>query len=293
MQRSPLDLIRGLTALATTLVLLFVVPFLLVRFGGWPLPHAVPTVGGVTKGLTQELQVTHVIKALLVVCWTAWLALAWSLLSELAALRSGRTPRPRRSLAPFQLFAGRLVAGITLLVSMSSTAATMASAAPLPVRSEPVVMVQTATVPTTTSLRLDSTPTPPVAVAEGSVVVQPRDSLHRLAEVHLGDAMRWREIWDLNRDHTMVDGTTFTRPEIIRPDWVLQLPATPITVTGTPTSSAASPDRSSPGATVTTCRGRTGGGCPLPILATRPGGMTSSTPTRAASLVMSPSINPT
>jgi hypothetical protein len=241
MQRSPRDLIRGLTALATTLSLLFVVPFLFARFGGWPLPHAVPTVGGVTKGLTQELQVTHVIKALLVVCWTAWLALAWSLLSELAALRSGRTPRPRRSLAPFQLFAGRLVAGITLLVSMSSTAATMASAAPLPVRSEPVVMVQTATVPTTTSLRLDSTPTPPVAVAEGSVVVQPRDSLHRLAEVHLGDAMRWREIWDLNRDHTMVDGTTFTRPEIIRPDWVLQLPAAPITVTATPTSSAASP----------------------------------------------------
>ena len=235
MQRSPRDLIRGLTALATTVALLFVVPFLLARFGGWPLPHTMPTVGGVTKGLTQELQVTHVIKALLVVCWTAWLALAWSLLWELAALRSGRTPRPRRSLAPFQLCAGRLVAGITLLVSMSSTATTMASAAPLPVRSEPVVLVQTAPA----ALRLESAPTPPVA--QGSVVVQPRDSLHRLAEVHLGDAMRWREIWDLNRDHTMVDGTTFTRPEIIRPGWVLQLPAAPITVTPTPTSSAASP----------------------------------------------------
>jgi LysM domain len=239
MQRSPRDLIRGLTALATTVALLFVVPLLLARFGGWPLPHTVPTVGGVTKGLTQELQVTHVIKALLVVCWTAWLALAWSLLSELAALRSGRTPRPRRSLAPFQLCAGRLVAGITLLVSMSSSATTMASAAPLPVRSEPVVLVQTA--PATTAPRLETTPTPPVAVADGSVVVQPRDSLHRLAEVHLGDAMRWREIWDLNRDHTMVDGTTFTRPEIIRPGWVLQLPAAPIAVTTTPTSSAASP----------------------------------------------------
>lgn len=237
MQRSPRDLIRGLTALATTVALLFVVPFLLARFGGWPLPHTMPTVGGVTKGLTQELQVTHVIKALLVVCWTAWLALAWSLLWELAALRSGRTPRPRRSLAPFQLCAGRLVAGITLLVSMSSTATTMASAAPLPVRSEPVVLVQTAPA----ALRLESAPTPPVAVAQGSVVVQPRDSLHRLAEVHLGDAMRWREIWDLNRDHTMVDGTTFTRPEIIRPGWVLQLPAAPITVTATPASSAASP----------------------------------------------------
>ncbi len=239
MQHSPRDLIRGLTALATTLALLFVVPFLLARLGGWPLPHAVPTVGALTKGLTQELQVTHVIKSLLVVCWAAWLALAWTLLSELAALRSGRTPRPRRSLAPFQLFASRLVAGITLLVSMSSTATTMASAAPLPVRSEPVVLVQAA--PSPTVPRIESTPTPPVAVAEGSVVVEPRDSLHRLAEVHLGDAMRWREIWDLNRDHTMVDGTTFIRPEIIRPGWVLQLPATPITVTTAPTSSAASP----------------------------------------------------
>jgi LysM domain len=239
MQRSPRDLIRGLTALATTVALLFVVPFLLARFGGWPLPHGVPTVGGLTKGLTQELQVSHVIKALLVVCWTAWLALAWSLLSELAALRSGRTPRPRRSLAPFQLCAGRLVAGITLLVSMSSTATTMASAAPLPVRSEPVVLVQAA--PATTAPRVEATPTRPVAVAQGSVVVQPRDSLHRLAEVHLGDAMRWREIWDLNRDHTMADGTTFTRPEIIRPGWVLQLPAAPISVTTSPTRSAVSP----------------------------------------------------
>jgi hypothetical protein len=239
MQRSPRDLIRGLTALATTVALLFVVPFLLARFGGWPLPHGVPTIGGVTKGLTQELQVAHVIKALLVVCWTAWLALAWSLLSELAALRSGRTPRPRRSLAPFQHCAGRLVAGITLLVSMSSTATTMASAAPLPVRSEPVVLVQAA--PATTAPRVEATSTRPVAVADGSVVVQPRDSLHRLAEVHLGEAMRWREIWDLNRDHTMVDGTTFTRPEIIRPGWVLQLPAAPVTVTTTATSSAASP----------------------------------------------------
>jgi hypothetical protein len=240
MQRSPRDLIRGLTALATTLALLFVVPFVLARFGGWPLPHSVPTVSGVAEGLTHELQVAHVIKALLVVCWAAWLALAWSLVSELAALRSGRTPRPRRSLAPFQLFAGRLVAGITLLVSMSSTATTMASAAPLSVRSEPVVLAQTAPVPTTTS-RLESTPTPPVAVAEGSVVVQPRDSLHRLAEVHLGDAMRWREIWDLNRDHTMVDGTTFTRPEIIRPGWMLQLPAVPMAATSTLLSSAATP----------------------------------------------------
>jgi LysM repeat protein len=241
MQRSPRDLIRGLTALATTVALLFVVPLLLAHFGGWPLPHTVPTVGGVTKGLTQELQVTHVIKALLVVCWTAWLALAWSLLSELAALRSGRTPRPRRSLAPFQLFAGRLVAGITLLVRMPSTATTMASAAPLPVRSEPVVLMQTAPATVTTSLRLEAVPTPPVAVAEGSVVVQPRDSLHRLAEVHLGDAMRWREIWELNRGHTMVDGTAFTRPEIIRPGWVLQLPAAPIAVTTTATTSAVSP----------------------------------------------------
>jgi LysM domain len=224
MQRSPRDLIRGLVALATTVGLLFGVPFLLARYGGWPLPRTMPTIGGISKGLTKELRVIYVVKALLFVCWMAWMALAWSLLSELAALRSGRTPRPRRSLAPFQQFAGRLVAGITLLVSMSSSATTMASAAPLPVRSEPVVLVQAAPAPVATVLQSDDGPTPVVAVAEGSVMVQPRDTLHRLAEVHLGDAMRWRDIWDLNRDQTMVDGTTFSRPEIIRPGWVLQLP---------------------------------------------------------------------
>ena len=228
MQRSPRDLIRGFGALVTTLALLVGVPLLLARFGGWPLPHGVPNLPAVLRGLTSELQVAHVMKALLLTCWMAWLALAWSLVSELAALRSGRTPRPRRSLAPFQVVAARLVTGITLLVSLSTVASSAASAAPLLARAPIAPAVQTInSTATFTTLPRVETPGPAAPVAEGSVVVEVRDSLHRLAEVHLGDAMRWREIWDLNRDHTMLDGSTFTRPEVIRPGWVLQLPAAP------------------------------------------------------------------
>lgn len=56
-------------------------------------------------------------------------------------------------------------------------------------------------------------------------VVRPRDSLWRLAEDHLGDGLRWRDIWELNRGKEFPVGSHLRDPDLIRPGWVLDLPA--------------------------------------------------------------------
>jgi DNA-binding SARP family transcriptional activator len=239
MALSARDRMRGLGSLALALGLLLGVPFVLVRFGGWPLPRQTPVVSDVLRGLTRQLDVGHVVKALLVVCWLTWMAMAWSLLAELTGLISGRIPRPRRSLAPFQAFAGRLVASMAVVLTVSSSATVAALASPLPRSADVAPTTSTSVVVTSAA----TTARPPAkvgsddavmnkpgaalvisAAGEATVTVQPRDTLHRLAELHLGNAMRWREIWDLNRGNIMADGSAFTRPELIRPGWLLRLP---------------------------------------------------------------------
>jgi hypothetical protein len=45
-----------------------------------------------------------------------------------------------------------------------------------------------------------------------------------LAEAHLGDGERWRDLYERNRDVQQPDGRRLRRPELIRPGWVLSLP---------------------------------------------------------------------
>src|SRR3546814_228465 len=64
-------------------------------------------------------------------------------------------------------------------------------------------------------------PTPSARVG----LVHQRDCLWRLAEVHLGDGLRWRELWDLNRGREFPDGRVFQDPDLIHPGWALLFPA--------------------------------------------------------------------
>src|SRR5690606_28031016 len=41
----------------------------------------------------------------------------------------------------------------------------------------------------------------------------------------LGDGMRWRELWELNRDRPQPDGRAWTDPQVIVPGWHLVLPS--------------------------------------------------------------------
>ncbi len=57
------------------------------------------------------------------------------------------------------------------------------------------------------------------------VTVRPGDCLWTIARHYLGDGDRFGEIVQLNMGHEMASGQKFTDPSVIRPGWVLQIPA--------------------------------------------------------------------
>lgn len=55
-------------------------------------------------------------------------------------------------------------------------------------------------------------------------LVRPGDSLWSIAERRLGDPLRWRDVFSLNRGRKMPDGERLVNPGFIRPGWVLLIP---------------------------------------------------------------------
>ena len=80
-------------------------------------------------------------------------------------------------------------------------------------------------------------PAPPPAVAPESnsvastqaattvYVVQSQDTLWDLAARHLGDPLRWQELYNLNRGRLQPDGRRLVDPHWIHPGWKLEFPA--------------------------------------------------------------------
>ncbi|HET8620480.1 MAG TPA: LysM peptidoglycan-binding domain-containing protein, partial [Acidimicrobiales bacterium] len=59
----------------------------------------------------------------------------------------------------------------------------------------------------------------------GQVMVQPDDNPWSLAEIHLGDGKRWRELFDANRGRVQPDGDAWVTESLVQPGWVLDLPS--------------------------------------------------------------------
>ena len=57
-----------------------------------------------------------------------------------------------------------------------------------------------------------------------SYVVQPGDTLWRIAAACYGEGRRWPDIWSANRDRVMDDGRTFSDANLIRVGWTLTIP---------------------------------------------------------------------
>ncbi|HET9173561.1 MAG TPA: hypothetical protein VFN97_29295, partial [Actinospica sp.] len=257
-RRTAGDVLRALGAMLVLVVLLGAVPFALVRFIGWPLPHQMPTMDQLSSPLSGDV----LIKALAVVVWLAWAQFTACVLVELANARRGiGIPTKVPVAGPSQFLARQLVAALLMLT------ATAASFAP-----DITHLSQTpAAIPkphTAISLQLDAAGTPqsssngtvatvsnatlPVirdqhrvvhaASASTGVVsvqtvagtklyrVQPPhgrnyDSLWEIAERHLGDGRRYKEIYELNKDRIQPDGQKLTDASLIRPGWILEMPA--------------------------------------------------------------------
>lgn len=199
-------LVRGIGALLVLLALVVGAPLALLAWIGNPWPPG---------GWAEVQLVTNrtLYGAIAVVGWLAWAQMTICILVEAASAIRGTTPgRLMIASGGQQLLARTLIGWIAALGIGASTVAS----APAAEAEAPAVNPQHGT---TQLAHHDFTQGPKVTI-DGTTTVW------KLAETHLGDGSRWREILDLNRGTTLADGTRFTQAtQAIPPGTTLRLPA--------------------------------------------------------------------
>ena len=193
--------------------LLVAAPLALLAWVGNPWPT-----GGWSE--VQLLTNRTIIGALAVVGWLAWAQMAACILIELAAAVRGQAPqRVRFAAGGQQQFARVLVTSVIALGIGASTVcpslAATTAAAPQP-----------ETAPTT-SHTIERRDIQPGQVDAGpAVTIDRATTVWKLAETHLDDGSRWRELLDLNRGGALSDGATLTQAtQTIPAGTTLRLPA--------------------------------------------------------------------
>ena len=219
--------IRGLAHLVAFLAILIVPPIGLAMAVGWPLPNSLPDVDSIDRALRFGISDEAIVNTLAVIAWLAWAQLALALIVEVIAAFRGRTVVRVPTFPGVQTAAARLVAGMTMLVSTASPA--VAGASPPPAQTVPQVVVAEVAAPSmpSSSWTQAEVEAPAPAPESGpTVTVQRHDSYWGIAEHHLGDGLRWREVRDLNVGMTMTDGYVIAPgSDLLRPGWILRLPA--------------------------------------------------------------------
>ncbi|GGS88471.1 hypothetical protein GCM10010270_70720 [Streptomyces violaceus] len=216
---------------------------------GWPLPNGVPSL----DWLQQEITVQTFLNILTVVVWLAWAQFTACVLVEMKAALSGvGVPGRVPGAGPSQLLARQLVAALLLV------GATAASFAPglsqlgqsYDANQKPTVAAaqqtpgglfaqqQEQAADTASALAEQASHAASHAEAGGSTAkqgdtkyyrIQPpegrhHDSLWEIADRHLGDGRRYKEIFDLNKDRVQPDGSKLSEASLIRPGWIMEMP---------------------------------------------------------------------
>ncbi|WP_431043802.1 hypothetical protein ACQUSR_19190 [Streptomyces sp. P1-3] len=243
-QRTFGDFVKAFFAFVALAVLLIGVPGSLAYFVGWPLPHEVPSLETVQEPITA----TVFIKVLTVVVWLAWAQFTACVLVEGKAELSGvGMPSRVPGAGPSQLLARQLVAAL-LLVGASAASLTpglsqLGNAYDANHRGTVAAAEQTpggradadhhtqgprAVDPTGGGERVGKG-----AKAEKNTKfyrIQPpegrhHDTLWEIAERHLDDGLRYKEIYELNKDRLQPDGSKLSKASLIRPGWIMEMPA--------------------------------------------------------------------
>jgi nucleoid-associated protein YgaU len=105
-----------------------------------------------------------------------------------------------------------------------------AAAAPSSVPARAAAIVDAGDVASTPGSTQPSAPpdaTPPLSAIDNRdvVAVQSGNSAWSIADAHLGDGMRWRELWELNHGVVQADGRAWNDPQELRVGWLLKLPS--------------------------------------------------------------------
>jgi nucleoid-associated protein YgaU/DNA-binding SARP family transcriptional activator len=224
--RRTADIARAAAAAVAVALLVVGLPAFLVTSVGWPLPRQLPNVNDIAETLTGDLplETTTVWKVLAVILWLAWLQIVIAVFVETIAAARGAMPR---SLPGFNLAHGLVAPLVTAVVLAWPTgAASRASAAPsaaaMPARE---ASPPPATAPVAADEDQSNSTAPEATPATVEHTVQRRDTLWDLAERYLGDGYRSTEIFEMNKGRPQPDGAALTDASVIRPGWVLRIPA--------------------------------------------------------------------
>ena len=206
-------LIRGVGALVVLVALLVGAPLALLAWVGNPWPT-----GGWSE--VQLLTNRTIIGALAVVGWLAWAQMAACILIELAAAVRGKAPQRVRFAAGGQQQFARVL--VTSVIALGIGASTVGPSLAATTAASP----QPETAPTT-GHTIERRDVQPGQVNAGpAVTVDRATTVWKLAETHLDDGSRWRELLDLNRGGALSDGTTLTQAtQTIPAGTTLRLPA--------------------------------------------------------------------
>jgi DNA-binding SARP family transcriptional activator len=231
------ELVRGVGGFAGLLVLVVGLPAALVVGVGWPLPHAVPTVADLHHLFAGRYQPSgsFYIKIVAIVAWIAWAEVAACAVAEIRALIAGRPAWRVRFAGPIQPLIAALVVAVVLALppgvgEVPAHTPPLAVALSGPVRPRRIVLVadDLGEAPARHADERHAARDKERAHEHGEpirVTVQARDTLWGLAERYLGNPLDWREIFELNVGKPQPGGGSLTDPSLIRPGWVLQLPA--------------------------------------------------------------------
>jgi len=255
-RRTSGDVFKGLGAFLVLAVLLGAIPYALVRYIGWPLPHHLPSADSFNQSITPNV----LLNALAVIVWLAWAQFAACVVVEfIAAARGIGMPARVPAAGPSQFLARQLIAALLLITASAASfvpnlshlgaappdparAPTTASAGVLPAGQQYAALPAGSAHPAAASnlpavrgesgLRVadDSTSTSAANAGTKLYRVQPphgrhHDSLWEIAQRHLGDGRRYKEIYALNKDRVQPDGSVLTNAALIRPGWILMMPA--------------------------------------------------------------------
>jgi hypothetical protein len=231
--RTPGDIVVGVLAVLALAALTIGVPIALLTVIGLPLPHATP---GLSL-LTHQIDIPSILRVLSIVIWLAWLQLVWCVIVEIkAAVRNVGVPAQVPLAGATQSAAHRLVTAALLLFTAGAALSPAFAHASTPRAQHSAGSV----LPSARGSVQQAAQTPPPeqvgapAIAQAPnvekvYVVKPpagryHESLWEIAENHLGDGRRYREIFELNKDRPQPDGSKLTIASLIRPGWTLRMP---------------------------------------------------------------------
>ncbi|WP_239096382.1 LysM domain-containing protein, partial [Streptomyces sp. SID11385] len=237
------DVMKALLAVVALLALVLGVPFGLIQVGR-PVPDGPPG-----EWLSSAIDAETLIRILMLVVWIAWAQFTACVLVEVKAAISGvGLPARVPGAGPSQLLARQLVAAVLLLgaTAASFTPGIAGFGQQAPDTHRPTVAAAQQTpgglVGGQQQAAADALARQAEQIAQQADTgrtghqntkfyrIQPpegrhHDSLWEIAQRHLDDGRRYKEIYALNKDRVQPDGSRLSEASLIRPGWIMEMPA--------------------------------------------------------------------